>query len=93
MSTLPESEWWGDDSHAAAAAAVIARRAQGRTVTPDSNLELDLGLDSMDRLELRTELEQQCGVRIADERCAAGIVHFDIIYPCSRRSSGPTTQW
>jgi long-chain acyl-CoA synthetase len=58
---------WGRDGHAAAAADVIAQRARG-VVVPDANLELDLALDSMERVELIAELEQRFGVRVADER-------------------------
>ena len=61
-------EWWGDDRHASAAVEVITRRAKGRTIARDSNLELDLGLDSMERVELLAEIEQQFGVHIAEER-------------------------
>jgi long-chain acyl-CoA synthetase len=38
----------------------------GATLTPDANLELDLGLDSMERVELLTALEQQAGADIPD---------------------------
>lgn len=62
------SHAWSDDEHAAAAAAVIARRAKGMAVVPDANLELDLALDSMERVELIAELEQRFGVRVADDR-------------------------
>jgi acyl carrier protein len=35
-------------------------------ITPDTSLE-DLGMDSMDRLELVTMLEERLGVRVPDE--------------------------
>ncbi len=38
----------------------------GAILTPDANLELDLGLDSMERVELLTALEQQAGADIPD---------------------------
>jgi long-chain acyl-CoA synthetase len=59
---------WADDPHALAAAAVIASRAKGARVTPTANLELDLALDSMERVELIAELEQRFGARVSDER-------------------------
>lgn len=59
---------WADDAHAASAAAVIGQRSKGGAVRPDANLELDLGLDSMERVELITELEQRFGVQVADEQ-------------------------
>ncbi len=47
--------------------AMIRQAAKpGATVTPDANLELDLGLDSMERVELLTALEQQVGADIPD---------------------------
>jgi len=54
--------------HAHAAASLILGRAKGAVVTRESSLELDLGLDSMDRVELITELEQRLGVRISEEQ-------------------------
>jgi long-chain acyl-CoA synthetase len=59
---------WANDPHAAAAVAIIRARAPGRGVKPAANLELDLGLDSMERVELLTELEQRFGVRVDAER-------------------------
>jgi long-chain acyl-CoA synthetase len=60
---------WADDPQANAAAEVIARRGRsGGSIGPESNLELDLGLDSMERVELITELEQRFGVRLRDDQ-------------------------
>jgi long-chain acyl-CoA synthetase len=39
----------------------------GSTITPDANLELDLGLDSMERVELLTALEQRFGADVPEE--------------------------
>ncbi len=36
------------------------------TLRPDANLELDLGLDSMERVELLTELEQRFGMKVPE---------------------------
>ena len=58
---------WGDDVHAQAAAAVIARRGKG-LVLPNANLELDLAIDSMERVELIAELEHRFGVHVRGER-------------------------
>ncbi|MGH9200922.1 MAG: 1-acyl-sn-glycerol-3-phosphate acyltransferase, partial [Vicinamibacterales bacterium] len=60
---------WTDDPHAASAAEAIRRRTQTRArVAPDANLELDLGLDSMERVELLAELEQAFQVRVPSEK-------------------------
>jgi len=56
---------WAADPHAARAMAAIAASAPaGAAVRPGSNLELDLGLDSMERVELLARLEQVFGVRV-----------------------------
>ncbi|MGE0862356.1 MAG: AMP-binding protein [Vicinamibacterales bacterium] len=56
---------WLGDAHVAAAVGVIRARVRGGTrVRPGANLELDLGLDSMERVELLTELEQRFNVRV-----------------------------
>lgn len=59
---------WADDAHTSVAVAVIANRAKGAAIAPASNLELDLGLDSMERVELITELEQRFGVQLTEEQ-------------------------
>ncbi|MEZ5291436.1 MAG: AMP-binding protein [Vicinamibacterales bacterium] len=58
---------WLDDPHVADAVAVVGARAKGgAAVRPDANLELDLGLDSMERVELFTELERRYGVSVPE---------------------------
>ncbi len=39
----------------------------GMVLTPDANLELDLGFDSMERVELLTALEQRFGADVPEE--------------------------
>ena len=57
---------WLVDGHVSVAVPLIqARLRAGARVRPDANLELDLGLDSMERVELLTELEQRFGVKVA----------------------------
>jgi len=64
---------WLQDPHVSAAAGLIQARAHGGArVRPDANLELDLGLDSMERVELLTELEQRFGIKVA-QATAVGI--------------------
>jgi len=66
--TVPLSDQqqsWLDDGHVSAAAVVIqARLRAGARLRPDANLELDLGLDSMERVELLTELEHRFSVKV-----------------------------
>ena len=62
-------ERWQADPHVSAALEVVRRRAiGGLPCRPSANLELDLGLDSIERVELLTELEQEFGVRVAEEQ-------------------------
>ena len=52
---------------ARALAAISAAAPAGSAVGPDANLELDLGLDSMERVELLTRLEEVFEVRVPPE--------------------------
>jgi long-chain acyl-CoA synthetase len=89
----PETQW--PDRHSLAAAAVINKRAKGAAVRPESNLELDLGLDSMERVELLTELEQRFGVRIPAEQShhiATVQQLIDAVTPGADAVSGTTAE-
>lgn len=55
------------EPHVARLVAAVQRLVAGATVRAASNFELDLGLDSMERVELLASLEQQFGVRIPEE--------------------------
>jgi long-chain acyl-CoA synthetase len=59
-----DAEWAAAPDHRRALD-TIAKRIGRAGVRPDANLELDLGLDSMERVELLTALEQQAGTRVA----------------------------
>ena len=58
---------WAADPRVSRILAAIRTSAHGAAVTPDANLELDLGLDSMERVELFSRLEQEMGVDVAEE--------------------------
>jgi long-chain acyl-CoA synthetase len=60
----PADQEWMDGEASAAVAAVAARAKAGSRMFPDANLELDLGLDSMERVELLTELEQRFHTKV-----------------------------
>jgi long-chain acyl-CoA synthetase len=69
----PADRAWMAESHSAAVLAIIRPRLRkGARLFPDANLEIDLGFDSMERVEVLTELERQFGVTIPRET-AAGI--------------------
>ncbi len=70
----PERPWqaadlvWADDPHVARAlAAIAAATPAGSAVGPEANLELDLGLDSMERVELLARLEEVFQTRVPPE--------------------------
>lgn len=61
-----EDAWLRTPAHAAALA-LVAKRVKQPALRPDANLDLDLALDSMERVELLTLVEQQHGRRVAPE--------------------------
>jgi long-chain acyl-CoA synthetase len=62
----PAEQTWLDQPHVTFALSVIQQRVRsGVRVRPEWNLELDVGLDSMDRVELIAELEQTFGTRLS----------------------------
>ena len=60
-------EWLERQDIAPILAAIRRAARAGAAVTPDANIELDLGLDSMERVELLTTLEQKVGADIPEE--------------------------
>jgi long-chain acyl-CoA synthetase len=62
-----EDRAWLADPGRAELAGVIAARVGRSGVHPADNLELDLGLDSMERVELLTRLERLRGTRVTPE--------------------------
>jgi long-chain acyl-CoA synthetase len=64
-----EDRTWMETPAHASLSALIASRLDRPAVTPADNLELDLGLDSMERVELLTTLERRQGTTVpADVR-------------------------
>jgi long-chain acyl-CoA synthetase len=64
--TEAERAWAADEDRAGALDA-IREKLKRPGVSPDSNLELDLTLDSMERVELVTMVEQRFGTKVAPE--------------------------
>ncbi len=63
-----DDQVWASDPAVAVALGTIGAAAKpGARVAPDANLDLDLGLDSMERVELLTSLEHQFGTDVPDE--------------------------
>ncbi len=91
-----EDQAWLDEPHAAAAAPLIQARSKGARVRPDANLELDLGLDSMERVELLTELEGRFGIRVPRAMAAEifTVRHLvDAMRSGQAGTAGPEESW
>jgi long-chain acyl-CoA synthetase len=63
---------WLDQSRVQQALKIVreAARAAPPTLRPGHNLELDLGLDSMQRVELLSQIEEQLGGNVEESRLA-----------------------
>ena len=71
VQVLHEDRAWLADPHAAEVlAAIRSRFGNGVQLHPDANLEIDLGFDSMARVELITDLERQYGVSLSSDTLA-----------------------
>jgi len=73
LPTLTDDEkLWSEREDVKRALIVVQESARNRigAIVPTSNLELDLGLDSMQRVELLTALEQQLGGDVPESQLA-----------------------
>jgi len=71
--TTADQVWAADPEVAGILAIIRAAAPHGTAIRPESNLELDLGLDSMERVELLSRLEHAFGVDVPDD-VAQGIL-------------------
>lgn len=67
VESADDTEWLEDPFVASAVARVTEAAKPGSRVDAGANLELDLGLDSMERVELLVRLEQATGVRVPED--------------------------
>ena len=65
--TAEESIWLADPAVRKAIAVIRGESKAQKPVLPSSNLELDLGFDSMERVELVVALEREIGTHVDDE--------------------------
>jgi long-chain acyl-CoA synthetase len=79
------------DQDTAAALEIVRRYSKDAAVWPDANLEIDLGLDSMDRVELIAELEQRFGVRVPDDQ-VCGIFTLQQLFDAVRPAGAAPTE-
>lgn len=83
---------WLRDPRAAAAVAVIERRAKSRPIWPDANLELDLGLDSIRRVELFAELEERFAATIPQHLAAEILTVKQLVEALPREAAKQAAQ-
>ena len=85
---------WVPDAHAREVLDVVGRRARGAMV-PDANLELDLGLDSLQRVEAIAALEHRLGVRLTADAAAQILTLRELIdafRTAARAPAGPVVE-
>lgn len=74
---------WPDDPHTARILALVRDVVPaGRALRPDAHLELDLGLDSMERVELLVHLAGSLGIEIPDEEAQRIHTAGDLVGAC-----------
>jgi len=97
-----EARAWLAEGRHAEILSDLASRLQRTAVSPEANLDLDLGLDSMERVELLTWLEQRAGTRVdAETRATIFTVRqmVDAVHaapaagPASADASDPDAAW
>jgi long-chain acyl-CoA synthetase len=80
---------WADRPQVGPVLAVIQKAAhRGALARPDANLELDLGLDSMERVELLTELETRFAARIPEHETQQIFTVRELVEAIGRHGSG-----
>ncbi len=73
---IPEEQMAAEDQQLLQMAVVrrvwskLAERFRDRRLTPDSSMHLDLGVDSLGWVDLTLELQERCGVLLAEEAIA-----------------------
>jgi long-chain acyl-CoA synthetase len=86
-----DREWLSRDDLAPILALIGQAARPGSRVTPDANLELDLGLDSMERVELLTALEQRVGADIPEEELQRLYTVRELAESLLTHASGPAS--
>ncbi|HUQ88796.1 MAG TPA: 1-acyl-sn-glycerol-3-phosphate acyltransferase, partial [Vicinamibacterales bacterium] len=82
-----DREWMIEPRSAAVLAIIRERLRTNARVFPDANLEIDLGFDSMDRVELLMELEHRAGVKLSQQAAAEIFTVRQLVSAFARDSS------
>ncbi len=99
----PEQQTWLDQPRVQQAIGIVraAARAQVPSISPVHNLELDLGLDSMQRIELLSKLEEELGGNVEESQLAEIYTVRDLVDAvlnsaatgATRGAKGPAAGW
>jgi long-chain acyl-CoA synthetase len=79
-------EWVAQPEVEKALTVIRAASKNPAAVRPDANIELDLGLDSMERVELLTQLEQLFGIHVPDEAAHQIYTVRELVEACLAQS-------
>jgi long-chain acyl-CoA synthetase len=85
-----EDEAWVEPADVQAALKIIRERAKtgAESIRPEDNLDLDLGLDSMQRVELLSALEEQLGGDVDESRLAEIYTVRDLVEAVRESAAG-----
>ncbi|MBV9183549.1 MAG: AMP-binding protein [Acidobacteria bacterium] len=89
--TEDEKTWLAQESVQRALKIIATYSARPRPIHPSDNLELDLGLDSMRRVELLVALEQELGLHIEESRASDLYTVRDLL-DAAREANPPEKQ-
>jgi len=72
--------------------AAIRGMKRSADIRPEMNLELDLGFDSLERVELLSSLQESFGVQLSDEQLSAVLTVEDLVGLLEDRATGAERQ-
>jgi len=87
----PDEEEWIEQPDVSKALGIIraASKVKKNSLYPTDNLELDLGLDSMERVELLVSLDQQMGSNVPDSAASEIYTVRDLVDAVIAHAGGP----
>jgi long-chain acyl-CoA synthetase len=88
--TAEEAVWLADPEVAKAIAVIRKAGKSSKPVLPSSNLELDLGFDSMERVELVVALERELGAQADDKVIAQVYTVRELVDVILKARGGPS---
>src|SRR6266487_3288962 len=77
-----------EDSAAQSVWEMLAKRYRGKRLTPDTSPQFDLGIDSLEWLNLTLEIAESSGVELTDEAIARTETVRDLLHEVTESSEG-----